>query len=897
MPLTTTLAFGPMLKHLRKHAGMTQRDLAAALGYSESLICSLETAHRQPDLKAVMDRFVPALGLQDDPQTAAALIERAALARGERPPAAVTLQRTTQVVVQADHAAHATHLPSPPTELIGRAAEVHQLCNRLLGHSGRLMTLVGPPGIGKTTLALAVAARLQPHYRDGAVFVPLAAVGDATTMALAIGAAVGSMDAGPKAPQTRLIEHLRRKQMLLVLDNLEQIRAVAPLVAALVAECPGLCVLATSRERLHLRAEQRCKVPPLDLAPAVDLFAQRAQAIDAGFRCTPQNQATLEAICLRLDCLPLALELCAAQVDLLSPTQLLARLQAHRLDLLVDGAHDLPLHQRSLRTAIDASYALLDEAERSLLRCLGIFMGGCDWQAVAAVAADHVELSARPLHSILHALIDKSLVRVETLPDGEQRFLMLETIREFALEQVRARGEEAHLRRRHYAIYLQFFRTGDSHLRGPDATAWFGRLGPEQDNLRAALQWALDEARYADAAWLVFAVAWSWVFHRSVMEANNWLARLMPHRHTLAADLRLGVLLSSYAFAAAGAAFQTYQSYKDEVMELLAICPDKLLHASAWHWLAMTTPDPAEVNVAAERSIALARADRDQPASDVAWGALGDRNFLLAEHIRAYARLLVDQGRVEQATPLMTESHALFQARGDQLGIGKTLSNLGRIALLRGDLAQADRLLQQAKLVLAGVGGLALYSELHYLLGLVTLYRGNPSEARQLLAESLCLCINNQEEVRAARVCTYLADAALWESKPDEAEHWLRQGLAHHADPQQITLYEVERLFVAARLATAQQQHLARRDALRPGRPGAQPGPRCDWRADARPGRRRAGDGAGGAGPGGLCRGICCGASNVACGGVRYDSGAGPCRRCALNNAGSMVCTASGRPM
>ena len=268
------------------------------------------------------------------------------------------------------------------------------------------------------------------------------------------------------------------------------------------------------------------------------------------------------------------------------------------------------------------------------MRCLGIFMGGCDWQAVEAAAADHVEFSARPLHSILHALVDKSLVRVETLPDGEQRFLLLETIREFALEQVRAHGEEARLRQRHYAIYLQFFRTGDRHLRGPDAAAWFARLGLEQDNLRAALQWSLDEARYTEAAWLVFAVAWSWVFLRSVAEANNWLARLMPVRHTLAADLRLGVLLSSYAFAAAGAAFQSYQSYKDEVMELLAICPDKLLHASAWHWLALITRDPAEANVAAERSIALVRADRNHPVSDGAWGALGDRNFLLAEYIR-----------------------------------------------------------------------------------------------------------------------------------------------------------------------------------------------------------------------------------------------------------------------
>ncbi len=714
--------------------------------------------------------------------------------------------------VEADHMpdqvnVRSHNLPAQLTPLIGREQEVEAMCALVRRTGVRLVTLTGTGGVGKTRLGLQVATDLLDDFADGVCFVPLAPINDPGLVVPAIAQALGIKEAGEQPLPELLQASLRDKRLLLLLDNFEQVVEAAAWLSDLLASCPHLKMLVTSRAVLHIHGEHEFPVPPLALPDltdlpesepltqyaAVTLFLERAQAARPDFELTPTNTRAIAEICVRLDGLPLAIELAAARIKLLPPQALLTRLE-HRLQVLTSGARDVPARQQTLRNLLAWSYDLLDGEEQRLFRRLSVFVGGCTLEAVEGLYRSLGDMPAYVLDGVA-SLMDKSLLR-QTEQEGEEpRLLMLETIREYGLEALAASEELESIRRAHVHYYLSLAEDAEIEIGGPKQAAWLGRLEREHDNLRVALSWSLEQAGNREAMEgeynmqlalrLGGALQRFWVVHGHISEGRNFLERALAIRVPLASThIEASVHAKALIVAAYLAFIQSdYERAEPVFKASLALYrelddqPGRAFALSMLGSVAWTQGNMAAARTMTEEALAISRQvdDMERIASSLfilglissSQGEYARACALFEESVATYRAtgnkrgvahslsqlaqvLFVSQADQARVSPLLEECLALSQEVGFKEGIAAYYCISGQLALTRRDLVTAGSLAEKS---------VALYKELGHrhgtanslaLLGGVHATKGDYAAAQTLFEQSLAIsCELNEKWVTA----------------------------------------------------------------------------------------------------------------------------------------------------
>ena len=682
------LQFGDLLRRYRLTARLTQEELAERATLSAKGIGALERGERQAPHRETVWLLVDALGLSGEEREE---FEAAARRHATRPAATAPPDFIP------------TNLPVAATPFIGREVERFDVRGWLLAPDVRLLTLTGAGGTGKTRLALKVAEDILDQFPDGVYFVSLAPITDAELVLPAVATALEVVETGTQPLLESIKTRLHGRRMLLVLDNFEQVLDAAPVIPELLGAPAVLTVLVTSRAALRIRGEQEYPVQPLSLPDlthlpeigtlgeydAVELFVRRAQARKPDFQLTDENARAVAEICYRLDGLPLAIELAAARIKLLSPEAMLRR-WGGGLALLTGGARDVPARQKTLRSTIDWSYNLLNDEERTLFGRLGVFAGGCTLEAAEKVCGE----GGLDVLEGIGALVDNSLLKQEEGAGGETRLRMLETIREYAIERLETSGELAAVRERHAKHYLNLATQAFSGIRGSRQVEWLARLDREHDNLRAALSWSLacnDQETFAGIGWGIWLY---WFFHGHLSEGGRWIEN---------------------ALARGGPMSKTARARLNFIAGILALTRTEYMSALPL----------------LEESLALFHETGDTLGRGYATGSIG--------------MVQLNLGRYEQGLPLLEQAIPLHREASDSYGQGVLLATLSVGWRQLGDLQRARQVAAEGLALARQVGERhSAYMALCNLAA-VAYTEGDHDQATQLLSEALSQSVEMME--------------------------------------------------------------------------------------------------------------------------------------------------------
>jgi predicted ATPase/tRNA A-37 threonylcarbamoyl transferase component Bud32 len=664
------------------------------------------------------------------------------------------------------------NLPVVRTLFVGRDREVKAVTELLLRQDINLLTLTGPGGIGKTRLALQVAAGLADNFPSGLCFVSLAAVKEAALVPSSIAQALGISESRKQAATQELKEHLHdlRTNLLIILDNFEHLLSAAPFVGELLAVSPNLKIVVTSRAPLHIYGEHEFLVPPLVLPdmrsatpealsknPCVALFLERAAAIKPNFALTKENASSVAAICARLDGLPLAIELAAARIKLLSPGAMEARLQ-HSLQLLISGAKDLPERQQTLRGTVDWSYNLLNSSEQALFRRLTVFNGGCTLEGVEAVCNGREDLGIDVLEGMA-SLVDKSLVRQVEQDQGESRFALLDTIREFGLERLSASGEEWATKHAHAAYCLVLAEEFAAKGIDPADTEWVNLFDVESDNFRAALEWLIQTGNAVWGMRLGTALFQFWETREYFTEGCDWLKRLLKLEGAKARTIpRARVLFSAGVLASEQRDYVSAIALMQESLDIARELHDARGVGIALNGLAALVRDSGDLGVCRalfEESLAV-------------WRDFGDR-VQVARSLSNLANIVKSQGDYALAYSLFEECLLIFRAVGDQTGIAWSLNYKGDMAREQGDAAGARKLYEESLTIFRELGDKWGMAGCLADLGTLACGQHDYANSRLLYAESMELFQDLGHKGGIARLLECLASSAVAQSKPERS--------------------------------------------------------------------------------------------------------------------------------